>query len=81
MLEEDLTIAGPIEVNLQVSTTGTESDWVVKVVDVYAADHPDPEPNPAHVRMGGYQQLVRGDVMRGRFRNNFEKPEPVRAGG
>jgi putative CocE/NonD family hydrolase len=80
LLEEDLTIAGPIEVNLQVSTTGTDSDWVVKVVDVYAADHPDPEPNPAHVRMGGYQQLVRGDVMRGRFRNSFEKPEPFEPG-
>lgn len=79
-LEEDLTFAGPLEVTLQVSTTGTDSDWVVKLVDVYAADFPDPEPNPAHVRMGGYQQLVRGDVMRGRFRNSFEKPEPFEPG-
>jgi len=44
-------------------------------VDVYAGDFPDPDANPARVRMGGYQQLVRGDVFRGRFRNSFEKPE------
>ncbi len=76
VLEEDLTIAGPIEAKLFVSTTGTDSDWVVKVVDVYPDDFPDPNPNPKGVRMGGYQQLVRGDVMRGKFRNSFEKPEP-----
>jgi predicted acyl esterase len=76
VLQEDLTIAGPIEASLFVSTTGTDSDWVVKVVDVYPDDFPDPNPNPKGVRMGGYQQLVRGDVMRGKFRNSYEKPEP-----
>ena len=75
-LEEDLTIAGPIEVELHVSTSGTDSDWIVKLIDVYPDDYPDPNPNPTGVRMGGYQQLVRGDVMRGKFRNSFEKPEP-----
>jgi putative CocE/NonD family hydrolase len=75
-LVEDLTFAGPLKVTLHVSTTGTDSDWVVKLIDVYAGDFPDPNPNPAHVRMGGYQQLVRGDVFRGKFRNSFEKPEP-----
>ena len=75
-LEEDLTLAGPIKASLFVSTTGTDADWVVKLVDVYAGDFPDPIPNPAHVRMGGYQQLVRGDVFRGKFRRGFEKPEP-----
>jgi putative CocE/NonD family hydrolase len=79
-LEEDLTIAGPIKTSLHVSTTGTDADWVVKVVDVYAGDFPDPNPNPTHVRMGGYQQLVRGDVFRGKFRNSFEKPEPFVSG-
>jgi putative CocE/NonD family hydrolase len=79
-LGEDLTLAGPLEVTLNVSTTGTDSDWVVKVIDVYAPDFPDPQPNPAHVRMGGYQQLVRGDVFRGKFRNSFEKPEPFTPG-
>lgn len=79
-LEEDLTFAGPLKVSLHVSTTGTDSDWVVKLVDVYAGDFPDPNPNPAHVRKGGYQQLVRGDVFRGKFRNSFEKPEPFEPG-
>lgn len=79
-LEEDLTLAGPIEATLHVSTTGTDSDWVIKLVDVYAGDFPNPNPNPAHVAMGGYQQLVRGDVFRAKFRNSLEKPEPMRPG-
>ena len=79
-LEEDLTFAGPLKATLYVSTTGTDADWVVKLVDVYAGDSPDPNPNPAHVAMGGYQQLVRGDVFRGKFRNSFEKPEPFEPG-
>ncbi len=79
-LEEDLTLAGPLPVTLQVSTTGTDSDWIVKVIDVYAPDFPDLDPNPAHVRMGGYQQLVRGDVFRGRFRKSFEHPEAFTPG-
>lgn len=79
-LEEDLTFAGPLKATLYVSTSGTDSDFVVKLIDVYAGDFPDPNPNPAHVRMGGYQQLVRGDVIRGKFRNSFEKPEPFTPG-
>jgi len=76
VLEEDLSVAGPIEVELHLSTSGTDSDWIVKLIDVYPDDYPEPNPNPANVRMGGYQQLVRGDVMRGKFRNSFQKPEP-----
>lgn len=76
VLEDDLTIAGPIEVNLTVSTTGTDADWCVKLIDVYPGDYPDPEPNPTGVRMGGYQQLIRGEIFRGKFRNSFNKPEP-----
>lgn len=79
-LEEDLTFAGPLKATLHVSTTGTDSDWVIKLVDVYAGDFPDPNPNPTRVRMGGYQQLVRGDVFRGKFRNSFEQPEPFEPG-
>jgi putative CocE/NonD family hydrolase len=79
-LEEDLTFAGPLSASLHVSTTGTDSDWVIKLIDVYAGDYPDPKPNPANVAMGGYQQLVRGDVFRGKFRNSFEKPEPFEPG-
>jgi putative CocE/NonD family hydrolase len=79
-LEEDLTLAGPLKATLHVSTTGTDADWVIKLVDVYAGDFPDPDPNPTGVKLGGYQQLVRGDVFRGKFRNNFHKPEPFEPG-
>jgi len=75
-LEEDVTVAGPIKTALYVSTTGTDADWVVKLVDVYPGDFPDPNPNPSHIRMGGYEQMVRGDVFRGKFRNSFENPQP-----
>ena len=74
-------LAGPIAAELHVSTTGTDADWVVKLIDVYPDDYPDPRPEPRpSVQMGGYQQLVRGDVMRGKFRNSFEKPEPFEPG-
>src|SRR5205823_12400583 len=79
-LTEDNSIAGPVEVSLQVSTSGTDSDWVVKLIDVYPDDAPDPDPNPTGVRMGGYQQLVRGDVMRGRYRNGYSDPKPFKPG-
>ena len=75
-LAQDLTISGPIKAELYVSTTGTDADWVVKLIDVYPDDAPDPEDNPADVRMGGYQRLVRGDIFRGKFRTSFERPEP-----
>jgi putative CocE/NonD family hydrolase len=76
VLEEDVTVVGPIDAKLHVSTSGTDSDWVVKLVDVYPDDFPDPEKNPAGERMGGYQQLVRGDVIRGKFRDSLERPKP-----
>ncbi len=79
-LEADVTIAGPLQAELHVSTTGSDSDWIVKLIDVYPDDFPDPNPNPAGIRMGGYQQLVRGDVMRGKFRNSLEHPEPFTPG-
>ena len=79
-LEEDLVFAGPLEAALHVSTSGTDSDWVVKLIDVYPGDFPNPDPNPGDLKLGGYQQLVRGDVFRGKFRNSFEKPEPFEPG-
>jgi putative CocE/NonD family hydrolase len=79
-LAEDVTIAGPIAPRLFVSTTGTDSDFVVKLIDVYAGDFPNPDPNPTGVQMGGYQQLVRGEVMRGKFRDSFETPAPFEPG-
>lgn len=81
-LEEDLSVVGPIEVSLHVSTTGTDSDFVVKVIDVYPSDFPEPEwegpgrPAANRVRMAGYQQLVRGEPFRGKFRHSFEEPTP-----
>jgi putative CocE/NonD family hydrolase len=75
-LEKDITVAGPVSPRLWVSTSGTDSDFVVKVIDVYPMDYPNPEPNPKDLEMGGYQQLVRGEPFRGKFRNSFEKPEP-----
>ena len=77
-LEKDVVIAGPIRPALRVSTTGTDSDFDVKLIDVYPDDYPDPEPNPMRLHMGGYQQMVRGEPFRGKFRNSFEKPEPSR---
>ena len=79
-LTKEITLAGPIAAELHVSTAGTDSDWIVKLIDVYPNDHPDPNPNQIGVKLGGYQQLVRAEVMRGRFRNNLEKPEPFEPG-
>ncbi len=85
-LEEDLTLAGPVSPKLFVSTTGTDSDWIVKLVDVYPPDRTTPataggagggsDVGPPTVTLSGYQQLVRGEPFRGKFRKGFEKPEP-----
>jgi hypothetical protein len=75
-LTEDVTIAGPIDVALHVSTSGTDSDWIVKVIDVLPDSASNPDPNPTNVEMGGYQQLIRGEPFRGRFRKSPERPEP-----
>jgi len=95
-LDRDVRVAGPIKVNLHVSTSTTDADWVVKVIDVYPGDYPTPAPDatgaagaggaasgapppppPANaVKLGGYEQLVRGEPFRGKFRHSFEKPEP-----
>lgn len=76
-LPQNVTVAGPITATLYVSTSGTDSDYVVKVIDVFPNDTTDPEPNPTGVKMGGYHMLVRGEPMRARFRNSFEKPEAM----
>ena len=76
-LEKDVTVAGAVSPKLWVSSSGTDSDFVVKLIDVYPMDYPNPEPNPKDVHLGGYQQLVRGEPFRAKFRNSFEKPEPL----
>jgi len=75
VLTEDVTILGAVFANLFVSTTGTDADYVVKLIDVFPDSTQNHHANE-QVPMSGYQMLVRGEVMRGRFRNSFEKPEP-----
>jgi len=71
VLEQDIVVSGSIVVHLYASTTGTDSDWIAKLIDVY------PEDYPSDPKMGGYQLMIAGDVFRGRYRNSFEKPEPI----
>ena len=81
-LGSDLTVAGPIDVDLVVSTSGTDQDFIVKVVDVFPGDYGrvNGMPSRANRVLGGYEMLVRGDVMRGKFRNSTARPEPFRPG-
>lgn len=77
ILEEDVTLAGDIMAKLQVATTGTDADWIVKVVDVHPHDAKEQEEGMQdHLAMSNYHLMVRSEVMRGRFRNSFENPEP-----
>ena len=89
VLEDDVTVLGPLSPRLFVSTSGTDSDFVVKLIDVYPAEYPDAPGEPAtptgearkdvsvpKFQMAGYQQLIRGEPMRGKFRNSFETPVP-----
>ena len=89
-LMEDLTVAGAVSPELFVSTSGTDSDWVVKLIDVYPQDFPETETvsarsdmkdvMPPGRSMSGYQQLVRGEPIRGKFRQGWEHPEPFAPG-
>jgi uncharacterized protein len=76
-LIEDVTLAGPIRVTLYVSTTGTDGDWVAKLIDVLPGNEPDPQPNPYNVRMGSYQMLLAADILRAKFRTSMSAPEPM----
>jgi uncharacterized protein len=77
ILENDITLGGEIMANLKIATTGTDADWFVKLVDVYPGDEPNSAYTPSHIILGGYQQMVRSEVMRSRFRNSFSKPESL----
>ncbi len=93
-LRHDVTVAGPITVDLKVSTTGTDSDFDVKLIDVFPGDYPDyasPSPTPAApvparlqtantIHLGGYQELIRGEPFRGKYRKGLEKPVPFQPG-
>ena len=80
VLAEDLTVAGDIGVTLNVSTTGTDGDWVVKLIDVYPGNAPDPSPNPHNVRMGGFQMPLAADILRAKFRASMTAPQPMTPG-
>jgi putative CocE/NonD family hydrolase len=71
-LAEDVDIAGPVLARLFASTSGTDCDWIVKLIDVYPEDAPQP--------LSGYQLMIANDVFRGRFRHSFEHPAPITAG-
>jgi len=77
-LDEDLTLTGPVTADLLVSITGTDADFVVKLIDVFPDDFSYPASTVQQSRpsypMGGYQMLVRGEIMRGKYRNSFENP-------
>ncbi|MCC7194220.1 MAG: CocE/NonD family hydrolase [Gemmatimonadaceae bacterium] len=79
VLTEDLTVAGPISASLRVSISGTDADFVVKLIDVYPMSGDSTVGDPtAPAELAGYQQLVRGEIMPGRFRNSFARPAPFR---
>lgn len=75
VLTDDITLTGPLTADLFVSTSGTDADFVVKLVDVYPPDAEAGDSEEVSVPLGGYQMLVRAEVFRGRYRNSFEKPE------
>jgi putative CocE/NonD family hydrolase len=73
-LKQDVTLAGSVTAKLFASTTGSDSDWVVKLIDVY------PETFPEKWQLSGYELMIADEVFRGRFRNSFERPEPITPG-
>ena len=78
ILEKDLTLVGNILANLKVSTTGSDADFVVKLIDVYPDNAPQNPTTAKHIQMAGYQQMVRSEWIRGRFRKDISKPVPFK---
>ena len=77
VLIEDLTLVGDIMAKLNVATTGTAADWIVKIIDVHPHDlKNDNKEMQSHLKLSNYHMMIRSEVMRGRFRNDFSKPEP-----
>lgn len=76
VLSEDMTLSGAILAKLQVATTGTDADWIVKVIDVFPNDEPETKEVQPYLKMSNYHMMVRSEVMRGRFRNSFVNPQP-----
>jgi hypothetical protein len=91
-LDHDVTISGPIMVDLKVSTSGTDSDFDVKLIDVFPAKYPDYDARPgtapvnaralpaSAIQYGGYEELIRGEPFRGKYRKSFSEPVPFKPG-
>jgi putative CocE/NonD family hydrolase len=77
VLNEDISIAGPLKVDLMVSTSGTDSDFILKLIDVFPDDTPDSRFVRPGEHLGGYQMLVRGEPMRAKYRNSWSKPQAM----
>jgi putative CocE/NonD family hydrolase len=73
-LKEDVTITGDVIAKLYASTSGTDADWVVKLIDVY------PQDDKKELKMSGYELMIVDDIFRGRYRNSFTTPEPITPG-
>jgi putative CocE/NonD family hydrolase len=71
VLDQDVTIAGEVKAHIFASTTGSDADWIVKLIDVY------PEDNPSNWALAGFQLMVSNEVFRGRYRTSFEKPAAI----
>jgi putative CocE/NonD family hydrolase len=76
-LTEDVTIAGPVTASIFASTSGTDADWIVKLIDVYPGTARDNPTNPRGIRMGDFQMLLAGEAFRARYRNSYSKPEAI----
>ncbi len=79
-LDDDVTLAGDLLAELWVSTSESAADWVVKVIDEFPPDAEDPDDLEDGRRMGGYQMMVRSEVLRGRYRKDYSRPEPFEPG-
>ena len=78
VLDNDITLGGEIMSRLKIATTGTDADFIVKLIDVYPADEPNnPYMSNKNIILSNYWQMVRSEVMPARFRNSFEKPEAL----
>lgn len=76
ILKEDMTVAGPVLADLHVSMSGTDADFIVKIIDVYPDTTKTTSPENPETVMPNYQMLIRGEVLRGKFRNGYDNPKP-----
>ncbi|MET3126168.1 putative CocE/NonD family hydrolase [Arcicella rosea] len=76
-LKNDITFIGEIKVSLKFSTSGTDADFFVKLIDGYPQNEPNSPYTPVGIKLAGYHQMVRSEIMRAKFRNSFSSPEPI----